>query len=357
MYEQQSSSYNRINGIANQANQQISAIQNTTGLKSILAPRMSEVSSNAAAETGVIRAAISARGQNISAAKNDISAASKVIEANKSSAITYYNNLSDFYSTQQKYASDFLKTAMKDHEKLADEQADLLKEDLDRSREVAEYLQDMMIDPATATIMEQSGVTLLDSFESINKKMSDHNYWTEIQEKENKFQEAGYERLSTNSQLAGLANSEVMRIVDSRGVERLYKRPQTSQQRQAELEQLKSGLRTSEAGYNSQLEMQEFAAKEEIQRATTAWEETLGRETYAYKADVDVAEAQAKGVSKAEIDTQVSAYEEQLKRETNLSDAEIDAKSDQFKAELDVWKTKAKEAIKKWEYPSYSSNR
>jgi hypothetical protein len=115
----------------------------------------------------------------------------------------------------------------------------------------------------------------------------------------------------------------------------------------------------------SQLSVWESGQKASISQSTTAWENALSQQTYAYKSGVDIAEEEAKtniGLqeysAKAEIDAGLATLKEQLKRETTLSDAqiniqvkEVEAKlkqnEDLTQAQLDVYVAESKEAIKK----------
>jgi hypothetical protein len=106
----------------------------------------------------------------------------------------------------------------------------LLETDYSTAVANAEYIKQLMVDPATASAMARAGVTLNDTPEQINAKLAQDAYNQENISKANEMSADGYTTM-TKEQAALKPPSEVVTITDAKGNQTYYwKKPEASQQ-------------------------------------------------------------------------------------------------------------------------------
>ena len=175
-----------------------------------------------AARTGVIRAVMAVRNNQINVANNLIDRSIEAIRADRQDQLNYYNALYKFYSTQKDEAGKKLVILDTKEAGYIKDQISLLEYDLKKSQEGVDYIKKMMIDPATADIVERAGVVLTDSLSEIQKKFSDYAYKEEVRTQDNKMEEAGYEYVPLPEMLATLDKTRLKMVETSRGDKRQY---------------------------------------------------------------------------------------------------------------------------------------
>ena len=146
--------------------------QGVTGLASIRSPRITETINNATARIGTLQAVIALRNDQISTAFTLIDRTTNAINADRQDQIVYYNSLLNFYDSQKTDIKNLLTVAMGDKKDIINAQINLLQSDLVNSEATAKAVKDLMLDPANAIMLQQSGITLNDSVETINTKMA-----------------------------------------------------------------------------------------------------------------------------------------------------------------------------------------
>ena len=161
-----------LSTLLNEGNALIKQQQEVTGLASIRNPRINQTISDVAARAGVIQAVMSARNGQIAQAYNMIDRSVAATTADRLDQLSYYKTLYNFYENQKDSEGQKLVTLNSKESKFLDAQINLLESDMSQTQATANYLKEMMINPDTANLMAQAGVTLNDSIQTINEKMA-----------------------------------------------------------------------------------------------------------------------------------------------------------------------------------------
>lgn len=203
-----------LDQLLTEGNNLIKQQQGTTGLASIRNPRIQKTMDDVAARAGVINAVVSLQNTYLANAYNAIDRSIGAITQDRQDRLSYYETVLNLANR------DIVTLTAQDKE-IANEQISLLKYDLERSTETVDYIKKLMINPDTALVMAQSGVTLNDSVKSINQKMSQYQYATEIRTLSNEMSKSGYSVITNPS---SVPSSQLVKITDSSGVTYYYKK-------------------------------------------------------------------------------------------------------------------------------------
>lgn len=209
-----------------QAQQEIKVAEEITGLSAIRTPRIVKIKEDAIARIGIVEAVMAARNNQITVAENLIDRSTSAIEADKKDQLNYYQTLLNFYEGTKDEEGKRLIILKANEKEFLDKQIGLLESDLSRIQENTDYLKGLMLDPDTADLIEQSGVTLIDSVETINQKMSKQIYRLELVDLDNEMIIAGYKPITTDIMLQGKTQDQLITINDSRGNPRIYLKPE-----------------------------------------------------------------------------------------------------------------------------------
>lgn len=209
-----------------QAQQEIKVAEEITGLSAIRTPRIVKIKEDAIARIGIVEAVMAARNNQITVAENLIDRSTSAIEADKKDQLNYYQTLLNFYEGTKDEEGKRLIILKANEKEFLDKQIGLLESDLSRIQENTDYLKGLMLDPDTADLIEQSGVTLNDSVETINQKMSKQIYRLELVDLDNEMIIAGYKPITTDIMLQGKTQDQLITINDSRGNPRIYLKPE-----------------------------------------------------------------------------------------------------------------------------------
>lgn len=198
-----------------QGNDLIKQQQSVTGLASVRNPRVQDTMNDITARAGVIQAVMSARNSQISVAENMIDRSVNAIQADRQSQLTYYNTLLELNNR------DILSLGGTEKD-LANKQIDLLQNDLTQAQKTADYVKQLMIDPATAQLLGDAGVSLNDSVEQINAKIQQAQYVREVANMSNQVTANGAQAvLSPN----GVPANQLITLTDSKGTKHYYQAP------------------------------------------------------------------------------------------------------------------------------------
>lgn len=186
-----------------------------TGLASVRNPRVQKTIEDGMARIGSHQAAIASLDGNIALANNEIDRALGFVQADRQNRITYFNNILNLTNRDILNLDEKEKT-------IANEQLNLLKNDLDRAQKSADYIKNLMINPDTALAMAQSGVTFNDDIGTINKKLATYQYSKEIRDSANAFTTQGYTLVTDPKKVPA---GQLKSFVDSMGKTHYYKEP------------------------------------------------------------------------------------------------------------------------------------
>lgn len=207
-----------LDQLLTEGNELITQQQEVTGLSAVRNPRIQKAMNDVAARAGIIEAVINARNGQIGQAQNMIDRTSRAITADRNDQITYYETILNLNNR------DILSLDA-DSKNIAQEQLDLVKGDLSRAQATQDYVKQLMIDPSTAGLMGEAGVSLTDSVETINAKMAQAQYAREVKDMSNQVALEGGQAVMSPE---GVPEGQLITLTDSRGNTRYYKVPEGS---------------------------------------------------------------------------------------------------------------------------------
>lgn len=204
---------NELDQLLTEGNELIKQQKEVTGLSAIRNPRIQKAMSDVAARTGVIEAVINARNGQIGVAENMIDRTVKAINDDRADQISYYEVLLNLNNRD-------IVSLDEDAKDIATEQLNLLKGDLERAQATQDYVKQLMLDPATAALMGDAGVTLNDSVETINVKLNQAIYAREVADLSNEMVMSGAQIVTDPG---SVKKDELRTLIDSKGVKHYYR--------------------------------------------------------------------------------------------------------------------------------------
>lgn len=188
-----------------------------TGLEAVRNPRIQRTMDDVSARVGVIEAVMNARNGQIAVAENLIDRSISNITADRQDQISYYETVLSLNRQDIIDLDD-------ESEKLADEQLSLLKTDLENAQATSDYVKQLLLNPETASLMGQAGVSLTDSVETINAKLTQAQYVNEVSDFNNQMALDGATAIFDPSSVSA---DQLITLTDSRGVKHYYKKAST----------------------------------------------------------------------------------------------------------------------------------
>lgn len=204
-----------LDTLLTEGNNLIKDQQSKTGIAAIRNPRIQKTMNDVAARAGVIQAVMAARNSQISVAENMIDRSINAISQDRQDQLSYYQTILQL-NNQDKLA------LTEDNKLIAQQQVALLQGDLNQAQTTANFVKQMMLDPAKAQLLADSGVTLNDSVETISQKLAQGTYQQEVRDIANGFTTQGGKEVASPS---GVPAKQLKSYVDSRGITHYYKMP------------------------------------------------------------------------------------------------------------------------------------
>jgi len=199
-------------------NQLVEEMRGTTGLASIMNPRIAKTMSDVQARAGVLQAVLASRNNQMSLAQQWIGTAHTALSSIYNDQIKYYETVIGFYGDQKTDASNAILNLTQDQKGFLDAKLKLLDNDLIRLQNTKDKLSEAMMDPATASQYAMAGVTMNDSVEQIGQKLARYAYSQELSNKSNAMQKDGYS-------LTAIPGVQPFVVTDSQGNQKAwYKR-------------------------------------------------------------------------------------------------------------------------------------
>ncbi len=231
-FEENQTLINELDSLLTQGNDLIKQQKEVTGLSAIRNPRVQKTMNDVASRAGVIEAVINARNGQVSVAENMIDRSVNAIAADRQDQLSYYKTVLNLNNR------DIL-SLDKESKKLADSRISLIENDLTRAQATADYVKKLMIDPATAALVGEAGVSLNDSVEKINSKLQNAQSNRDLKDFSNKIGAAGGVSVVST---AGIPADQLRMYTDANGGKHYYKMPNKS-----------SSGGTGSTGFNSAL--------------------------------------------------------------------------------------------------------
>lgn len=217
-FEENQKLTNELESLLTEGNELIKQQREVTGLSAIRNPRIEKTMSDVAARTGVIEAVINARNSQIAQAYNMIDRSINAITQDKIDQLSYYETVLNLTNRD-------IISLDEDSKRIAQEQTNILKSDLNSAQATVDYVKQLLVDPNTASLMGEAGVTLNDSVEQINAKMQDAQYRREVREQTNNITLKGGQPVADPTTVPA---KDLMTFTDSRGETHYYKMPGSS---------------------------------------------------------------------------------------------------------------------------------
>lgn len=197
--------------------EQIKAEEAVTGLGSIRSPRIAKIKDEVAGRVGVIEAVMSARSGQIAEAYRLIDRSVDAISADRQDRLKYYETLFNFYENEKDSAGKRLISLEDDKKQFIGAQVAQIQNDLQEAQATANYIKELMVDPKTALTAAQAGITLNDTIDTVNQKLSKQIQVEERSALINDMSAKGYSYAATPAQLVGKKPEEIFTVLDSRG--------------------------------------------------------------------------------------------------------------------------------------------
>ena len=159
--------------------------------------RMNNAMRDVQARAGVLEAVYNARNNQIQQGLQFIDRTRDAIVADRQDSLMYYETL-------LKFNQEGLLNLRQEDRELAQEELNLVKRDLDRAEQTADYIKSLMIDPNTAQFMADAGVTMTDSVEEINLKMRNQTAVIQREGLINELASNGFEQVPAGTTGAGV---------------------------------------------------------------------------------------------------------------------------------------------------------
>ena len=214
---QQKTLLGELDQLLTEGNELIRQQREVTGLQSVRNPRIQKTMDDIAARVSVINAVVSLQNTYLANAYQSIDRSVNAISQDRRDRLTYYETILNL-------ANRDIISLDAESKKIAQEQRDLLKSDLTRTQEIADYIKKLMVDPSTAQLIGEAGVSLNDSVESINKKLGDAQYAREVKEQANEITLKGGGAVTAPTSVPA---NQLASFTDSRGQVHHYKMGKT----------------------------------------------------------------------------------------------------------------------------------
>ncbi len=176
--QQYTDNYNAITTLAAKASALVDTstaltdqMRNTTGLASIMNPRISQTAADLTAQLGVINGAVAIYKGQIGDAQNQLQSATAAITSIYNDQLNYYKAVNDYYQTQQDNTAKITATLTADQKTFIDANIKQLSDQIASTQATADYISKAMIDPTTALTFAKAGVTLNDTIPQIQQKL------------------------------------------------------------------------------------------------------------------------------------------------------------------------------------------
>lgn len=191
-YDAKTALISEMDGLLTTGNGIIDQMKNTTGLTSIMTPRITQTMADVTARAGVITSLLSAYDGQIGVAQNQLKSTTDALTSLYGDQITYYQNVIAFYDNAQKVNDTQLATLSSDQKTYIDAQIAMLQDNVNNTQKNVDTITAAMLDPTKALAYASAGVSLNDSPAQITAKLGTFAYSQELADTSSKMSAAGY---------------------------------------------------------------------------------------------------------------------------------------------------------------------
>jgi len=179
------STVGELERLLTEGNDLITRSKNAPVALSVLNKSVNRTIQDVQARAGVLQAVLSGVDGNIAQAHNIINTAQGTVR-------TYWQDEVEYNNAYLNLVNNGELAKNKIHDDYAKSQVDLAEHKLNQLDETSDYIKKLMIDPSTAQFIADAGVTLNDSVEEINAKLSEQNRKNEVNDVINDLKLEGY---------------------------------------------------------------------------------------------------------------------------------------------------------------------
>jgi len=206
-FEANQSLARELDSLLTEGNDLIKQQREVTGLSAIRNPRIQKTMDDVAARAGVIEAVINVRNGQIAQAETLIDRSIGAITADRQDRLKYYETILNLNNR------DIISLDATD-KRIAEDQVGIAKTFLDSAIETSDYFKQLMINPATASLLGQAGVKLTDTPEQVSVKLANAEYSNEVRDLTNEMATSGAKMITNPS---SVASDRLVTLTDSRG--------------------------------------------------------------------------------------------------------------------------------------------
>jgi hypothetical protein len=181
--------------------------------------RMVKAQEGVQSRIAVIEAVMAARNNQIGVATTFIDRSLRNIQQDRQDRLGYLENLFNFYETTRTEEGKKIFNLTQDQKAIIQEQTNLIKTDLARAEAVADRIREIIL--SNPTMAHEAGLSLNDTMDEITKKIANYSLTQERKEMDNQMAGKGYKVLSPEMAV-GKPESELVRLIDANGNERVY---------------------------------------------------------------------------------------------------------------------------------------
>lgn len=256
-----------LNSLLTQGNDIIANTKNLPIASSVLNAKVNNTIADVAARSGVIQAVMAARNNQISVAETMIDRAVTAMNADRKDQLDYWSTMKIFYQGQKDDAGKALITLTSDQKSYIDDKIKSLQDDQKRLQANADAIKNAMTDPATAQAYGQAGVTLNDTPEQINAKLSKYAYTKELSTTSQDMAGKGYSSVLPGQ--SAPAGTQTITTTDSKGITHTWYTKKTTASN--ETEQKKADIASMSNAIQTRLGTDGFISPQDWQHAKQKW--------------------------------------------------------------------------------------
>jgi len=209
----------QLQDMITQGNSLIESQKATTGLTAIRNPRVTETISNLSAAAAVLKIGIDAQDNNMINVQNQLNTAVSAITSAYKDQLDYYTTLNNFYESSVTDEGNKLINLTAAEQDFMTTTIATLQDNIDRVQANADAMQELFMDPSTATAFAKAGITLNTPQSEWGPKLAKQAYSDELSELSKDMAGSGYTALIGGSAPVG---ADVVKITDSKGNTKTY---------------------------------------------------------------------------------------------------------------------------------------
>lgn len=171
-YDAKQALIGEMDGLLTAGNQIVETMRKTTGLSSIMSPRIAQTMSDVVARAGIIKTLLDARDGQIGVAQSQLRTTVDTITSIAHDQIDWYKSLVNFYDSQKKDNAAKITTLSREEKTYIDAKINQMEGMVKNAQDTANLISKAMLDPDTALAYNKAGISLTDTPPQIAQKLA-----------------------------------------------------------------------------------------------------------------------------------------------------------------------------------------